>query len=157
VHTIILSLMLLIDFVQFSDGTTWFSNYPEATVKPEGLEAGAKAASEYLLKLLNREGAAAVMRQLSRIHADVPSDLFTRGEDKFGTFGFYCGVTNMAVRVRHAHEKAGLQRVEAVIRSFPSGAPANDAPNAGLVSYVNGSMNLPAYLKSLGYIEIPSP
>ncbi len=115
-------LTLMIDFVQFSDGTTWFSNYPEATVKPEGVEAGAKAAAEYLLKLLNREGAAAVMRQLSRIHADVPSNLFTPEEDKFGTFGFYCGVTNMVVRVRHAYEEGGLQRVEAVIESFPSSA-----------------------------------
>lgn len=113
-------LTLIIDFVQFSDGTTWFSNYPEATVKAEGVEAGAKAGAEYLLKLLNRDGTAAVMQRLSRIHADVPSDLFTREKDRFGIFGFYCGVTNMAVRVRHAYEEGGSQRVEAVIGSFPS-------------------------------------
>ena len=113
-------LTLMIDFVQFSDGTTWFSNDPSATVKPEGVDAGAKAAADYLLKLLNREEAAAVMRQLSRIHADVPSDLFRPEQNRFGTFGFYCGVTSMAVRVRHAYEEGGLEKVEALIRSFPS-------------------------------------
>ena len=115
-------LTLTIDFVQFSDGTTWFSTSPEATVKPDGVEAGAKAAAEYLLKLLEREGAAAAMRELPRIHADVPSDFFTPEIDKFGTSGFYCGVTNMTVRVRHAYEDGGLERAEAVIRSFPSSA-----------------------------------
>jgi hypothetical protein len=115
-------LTLTMDFVQFSDGTTWFSTSPEATAKPEGVEAGAKAAAEYLLKLLNREGAAAVIRELPRIHADVPSDFFTVELDKFGTFGFYCGVTNMAVRIRHANEEGGLERVASAIRSFSSRA-----------------------------------
>jgi hypothetical protein len=64
------------------------------------------------------------MRELQRIHADVPSDFFTPELDKFGTFGFYCGVTNMAVSVRHAYEEGGLERVEALIRSFPSSAGA---------------------------------
>jgi hypothetical protein len=115
-------LTLTMDFVQFADGTTWFSTSPEATVKPEGLEAGAKAAAEYLRKVLEREGAAAVIRELPRIQADVPSVGFSPEENKFGTFGFYCGVTNMAVRIRHAYEEGGLQRVEALIRSFPSSA-----------------------------------
>ena len=115
-------LTLTIDFVQFPDGTTWFSTHPGATVKPEGVEAGAKAAAEYLRKVLERAGAAAVMRELPRIHADVRSDFFTPEVDKFGTFGFYCGVTNMAVRVRYAYEEGGLERVEAVVRSFPSRA-----------------------------------
>ena len=35
-------LTLTIDFVQFEDGTTWFSNSPNSTVKAEGFEAGAK-------------------------------------------------------------------------------------------------------------------
>jgi hypothetical protein len=113
-------LTLTIDFVQFSDGTTWYSTRPEATVKPEGVEAGAKAAAEYLRKVLEQEGVAAVMRELPRIHADVPSDFLKPQVDKFGTFGFYSGVTNMAVRIKHAYEEGGLERVEAVIRSFLS-------------------------------------
>ena len=115
-------LTLTIDFVQFSDGTTWFSTSRETKVKPEGLEAGAKAAAEYLRTVLDREGAAAVIRELPRIHADVPSHFFTPEVDKFGTSGFYCGVTNITVRVQHAYEDGGLERVEALIRSLPSGA-----------------------------------
>lgn len=110
-------LTLMIDFVQFSDGTTWFSSSPKATVKPEGVEAGAKAAAVYLRKMLEREGAAAVMQELPQIHADVPSNFLTLSVEKFGTFGFYCGVTNMVVRVRRAYEEGGFEKVEAIIRS----------------------------------------
>jgi uncharacterized protein YodC (DUF2158 family) len=115
-------LTLTIDFVQFSDGTTWFSTSPEATVKPGGVEAGARDAAEYLCRLLDREGAAAVMRELPRIRADVVGEFFTPEVDKFGTFGFYCGVTKMEVLVRHAYEEGGLERVAAAIRSFSSSA-----------------------------------
>ena len=115
-------LTLTIDFVQFADGATWFSTSSNATVKPEGVEAGASAAAEYLRTLLAREGAAAVLRELPRIHADVQDDFFAPEVDRYGTSGFYCGVTNMAVRVQHAFEEGGLERVEAAIRSFPSSA-----------------------------------
>ncbi len=110
-------LTLTMDFVQFSDGTTWFSSSSNATVKPEGVEAGAKAAADYLRKVLEREGAAAVIQELPQIHADVRNDSFTSSADKFGTFGFYCGVTNMVVRVRRAYEEGGLEKVEAIIRA----------------------------------------
>src|SRR5688500_10352004 len=38
-----------VDFVQFADGNVWYSDPPQATVKPEGVRAGAEAATKHLL------------------------------------------------------------------------------------------------------------
>jgi hypothetical protein len=113
-------LTLTIDFVQFADGTTWFSNSPQSTVKPDGLRAGAKAAANYLLTVMTRDGVQAVMTSLPRIHADVSEPFGSVNNPEFGIFGFYCGVTNIAVRVEHEYEEGGPERVEAFLCSYPN-------------------------------------
>ena len=112
-------LTLTIDFVQFADGTTWFSNSPQSMVKPDGLRAGAKAAANYLLAVMSRDGTQTVMESLPRIHADVREPDGQATNPEFGIFGFYCGVTNIAVRVEHEYENRGGQGVETFLRSFP--------------------------------------
>src|SRR6266404_5901420 len=111
-------LTLTIDFVQFEDGTTWFSNSPHSTVKAEGLEAGVKAAASYLLAVMSRDGVGSVMATLPRIHADVAEPNGTFANPESGIFGFYCGVTNTAVRLQHEYKDGGAQRVETFLRSF---------------------------------------
>jgi hypothetical protein len=111
-------LTLTIDFVQFADGATWFSDSPHSTVKPEGVKAGAKAAATYLLAVLNRDGIEAVMEALPRIHADVMEPGGTANEPDFGIFGFYCGVTNTAVRVEHEYKERGADGVKPLLRSY---------------------------------------
>lgn len=110
-------LTLTIDFVQFADGSMWFSNARGATVRPEGVESGAKAAAEYLRQVLEREGAEAVMQRLPRIHAEVEEPRGSGVHSEFGRFGFYNGVTNMSVRVRHAYGEGGLKKVETFLQS----------------------------------------
>jgi hypothetical protein len=112
-------LTLTIDFVQFADGTTWFSNSPHSTVKPDGLAAGAKAAANHLLTVMSRDGVQAVMDTLRRIHADVREPDGADTNPEFGVFGFYCGVTNTVVRVEHEYEDGGALRVETFLRSYP--------------------------------------
>ncbi len=104
-----------IDFVQFADGDIWYSDPPSATVKPEGVRAGAQAATEHLLRILESDGAAAVMDALPRIRADVDYPDFSTRE-VFGHSGFYCGVTNTEVRVQHAYQEGGLSQVEDLLR-----------------------------------------
>src|SRR5436190_3881510 len=111
-------LTLTIDFVQFADGTTWLSNSPHSTVKADGLEAGAKAAASHLLAVMNRDGVGTVMATLPRIHADVTEPNGTSANPGFGIFGFYCGVTNTAVRLEREYRDGGAQRVETFLRSF---------------------------------------
>ena len=110
-------MTLTIDFVQFSDGATWFSSDPGATVKPEGVGAGARAAAAHLLGVLERDGPAAVMAGLPRIHADVRGPFGRGAAPEFGSFGFYSGVTNMVVRVEDANAEGGLERVAAMLRA----------------------------------------
>ncbi len=110
-------LTLTIDFVQFADGTMWFSGDQKSTVKPEGIRAGAKAAAAHLLQVLERDGPDAVMEALPRIHADVRGPFGHSAPEDFGSFGFYDGVTNMVVRFSHAHAKGGPGAVEAALRA----------------------------------------
>jgi hypothetical protein len=106
---------LSVDFVQFADGDVWYSDPLKATVKPEGVRAGAQAATKHLLRILESDGAAAVIDALPRIRADVASPDFSTRE-VFGYFGFYCGVTNIEVRVQHAYQEGGLLQVEDLLR-----------------------------------------
>jgi hypothetical protein len=99
-----------VDFVQFADGDVWYATPPRATVKPEGVRAGAQAATEYLRKVLESEGAAAVMNALPYIRLKVEPPEFSTNE-AFGYFGFYDGVTNTVVRVEHAYRERGLSGV----------------------------------------------
>ena len=100
-----------VDFVQFADGDVWYSDPPKDSVKPEGVRAGSQAAAKHLLRILESNGAAAVMDALPRIRADVDSPEFSTRE-VFGDFGFYCGITNIEVRVQHAYQEGGLSEVE---------------------------------------------
>jgi hypothetical protein len=105
-------LAVCVDFVQFADGDVW---YPEPTseyVKPEGVRVGARASIEYLRRVLENEGAAAVMDVLPAIQTKVEFPDAAAKSEVFGTFGFYCGVTNTVVRVEDAYQKRGLTGVE---------------------------------------------
>lgn len=104
-----------VDFVQFADGDVWYATPPRATVKPEGVRAGARAAAEYLREVLESEGAAAVMQALPYIRLRVESPPFSTRE-AHGHFGFYDGVTNTVVRVERAYQRSGLSGVEDFLR-----------------------------------------
>lgn len=110
-------LTLTIDFVQFADGATWFSGDPRSTVKPDGVRAGAKAASTHLLRVLERDGPDGVLAALPRIHADVQGPFGHAADADFGSFGFYSGVTNVAVLVGHAHLQGGADALESALRA----------------------------------------
>jgi hypothetical protein len=112
-------LTLTLDFVLFADGSTWCSTAPEASVKPKGVEKGAQAAASYLRNVLNRDGAEAVMHTLPQIFVDVEEPLGSDTKSEFGMFGFYNGVTSIAVQVQHAYKEGGLKRVEALLQSYP--------------------------------------
>lgn len=104
---------LMVDFVQFTDGTTWYSGSGQETVHPDGVRAGARAAAEHLIKILGPAGSEAVMKALPRIHADV-RDPYATGHN-WG-LGYFCGVTNVSVKVQHANREGGLLAIEAALQ-----------------------------------------
>jgi hypothetical protein len=104
---------LMVEFVQFADWTTWYAGPGQKTVHPDGVRAGERAAAEHLIKVLGSAGPEAVLKALPSIHAHV--------HDRFAThevwgFGYYCGVTNVSVRVQHANREGGLSAIEGVLR-----------------------------------------
>lgn len=85
-----------------------------------GVAAVSKAAAEHLLSVFECGGTAAVLEALPRLHAEVPSPLFSSHEHEFGTFGHYSGMTNMGVRVQHVHATGGLRGLADILRDFAS-------------------------------------
>lgn len=108
-------ISLMVDFVQFVDGSTWYSDPPQHTVKPEGVRAGAQAAFDHLREVFGSGGAPAVMEALPRIHLDVKEPDFSLRE-RYGDFGFYNGVNNAVVRVQYAYRRGGPPDVEALVK-----------------------------------------
>jgi hypothetical protein len=106
-------IALTVDFVQFADGTTWYSTDGQKFVHRDGVRAGAREAAEHLIKVLESSGPEAVLKALPRIHADVHDRLSTI---KTWGFGHYCGVTNVSVKVRHANQEGGLSAIEGALR-----------------------------------------
>jgi hypothetical protein len=104
---------LTVEFVQFADGTTWYSTDGQKFVHPDGVRAGACEAAEHLIKVLELSGPEAVLKSLPRIHLDVHDSSST-----FNTWGFghYCGVTNVVVKVQNANREGGLRAIESALR-----------------------------------------
>jgi hypothetical protein len=106
-------ITLTVDFVQFADGTTWYSTDGQKYVHPDGVRAGAREAAEHLIGVLKSSGPEAVLKSLPRIHADVNDGMSTI--NTWG-FGYYCGVTNVLVKVQHANREGGLKAIEGALR-----------------------------------------
>ena len=106
-------IALTVDFVQFDDGTTWYSTDGQKFVHLDGVRAGAREAAEHLIGVLESSGPEAVLKALPRIHADVSDRMSTI--NTWG-FGHYCGVTNAAVKVQHANQEGGLRTIESALR-----------------------------------------
>ena len=104
---------LTVDFVQFADGTTWYSTDGQKLVHRDGVRAVAREAAEHLIKVLESSGPKAVLKALPRIHADVHDRLSTI--NTWGV-GHHCGVTNVVVKLQHANKEGGLSAIEGALR-----------------------------------------
>jgi len=90
-------------------------NYSKYQIRSAAVCTAVRATAKHLRRILESNGAAAVMDALPRIRADVDSPDFSTRE-VFGDFGFYCGITNIEVRVQHAYQEGGLSQVEDLLR-----------------------------------------
>lgn len=107
------SIKLIVDFVEFTDGTTWGVDEFKSAEKLAGRRAGARATRERLLALLEAEGALAV------IHAVTPDEFtFEAPEGKSPEWldGFRLGVKSVRARVRHAGGMGDLKEIESALR-----------------------------------------
>jgi hypothetical protein len=100
-----------VDLVQFVDGDIWLTNLPTENIKPEGVQAGAQAATEYLQEVLEVDGAETVMNVLPNIKRKMALWRFSE-EGDFGLFGFDYGIKKVVLSVEYAYQKNGLSGVE---------------------------------------------
>jgi hypothetical protein len=105
-------ITITVDFLQFADGTTWLSSDPASGVTRAGLDAGARAAAQYLVDVWRLGGQTALQAALPRLHADVNDNWESR--ERHGTCGFYVGVTHTGVRV----QAAGPDTIEQTLREI---------------------------------------
>lgn len=104
-----------VDFVQFVSGEVWCSQACDSLVTAEGLQEGRRAAVLHLLRILERSDSADVMAKLAGLHADVNEPV---PAPTHGSFGFYKGVSNVAIRLHRAFERDGLEGVETLLRGL---------------------------------------
>jgi hypothetical protein len=91
-------LTITIDFVQLSDGTVWLTSDPQSVITRAGLDAGTRAAGDYLLRVWRQDGKDGLAAALGRIHFDVQDTEWTsEKQTRLGVFGFHAGVTLASV------------------------------------------------------------
>jgi hypothetical protein len=114
----VVKIILSIDFVEFTDGTTWGEDKEKSAELLAGRRAGAKTAREKLSERFQKEGAASVAQAIER---DGGGEEFAPPSDKSLIWqrGYTNGVKSIYARVRHAKSQGGLEKIkEAVDRPF---------------------------------------
>jgi hypothetical protein len=101
-----------IDFVEFTDGTTWGADSCETADHLAGERAGGRAAIEVLQGILKQEGLEAVWEKIknSPLELEPPEDHSDRWKS-----AFRAAVRNVVDRVRRAYYSEGLPEVETTL------------------------------------------
>lgn len=103
---------LAVDFVEFTDGSTWGRDVSKSAEQIAGMRAGAKASLEYLRKINEQSGNEAVIQALDETNVLMPpenqSDIWKRG--------FRSGASNIKYRVKRAYENEGIKGAEAELQ-----------------------------------------
>jgi hypothetical protein len=99
---------LAVDFVEFTDGSTWGEDLSNSVEKLVGIRAGVKAEQEYLLKINRENGIEAVIKAIDNPQEKLPpndqSDVWKRG--------FRMGVRSIRNQIKRVYEKEGVKAAE---------------------------------------------
>lgn len=101
------NLKLAVDFVEFTDGSTWGQDLSESAQRLAGLRAGAKTAQEFLLKAEKQNG----LDSFPKAFDDVKDLLPPEGQSQHWKSGFKSGVNNIKSRMERLYEKEGGEAV----------------------------------------------
>lgn len=101
-------ILLFIDFVEFTDGSTWGADGCESAQYLAGARVGAKAFAERLEKALEDVGAAAMLKSLTEIAGELEVPIV---ESPAWQKGFRDGVESMIYRVRETVSADGLPEI----------------------------------------------
>jgi hypothetical protein len=101
-------ILLFVDYVEFTDGSSWGADGCESAQYLAGARAGAKALAERLEKELANVGAAALMKSLNEIAGEIDVPV---AESQAWQKGFRVGIESMIYRVRQTVSDDGLPEI----------------------------------------------
>lgn len=107
------SIDLTLDFVEFSDGSTWGVDSCQSAERLSGLRAGAHAAKLRFKKKLDESGIDTLLAQL---YANDPDLAPPEGHSDAWKAGFRGAINTLRERVRQANVEGGLPDVEAALQ-----------------------------------------
>lgn len=102
-----------VDFVEFTDGSTWGKDNSNSAQQLAGIKAGVKATLEYLREINKQNGIEAVIEELSEMKELLPP------EDKSVIWkrGYQNGVRYIKLKIKRAFEKDRIKAVEAELQN----------------------------------------
>ncbi len=106
-------IRLSVDFIEFIDGTRWGPDTYNSGERLNGLRAGAIAATSYLLKVLQKTGAEAVMKiaEGETINILPPSD-----HSQEWLEGFRQGIEIIKGHLRQSYTNRSLTEIESILQ-----------------------------------------
>ena len=103
------SIKLVVDFVEFADGTTWGEDSSESAQQLIGLRAGAEMLLDYLKNINKQDGIEAVIKALDATKDTVP---LPENQNYIWQRGFRTGISVITVRFKKIYEKQGIKALE---------------------------------------------
>jgi len=107
---------LILDFVEFTDGSVWGVDGCQSAERLSGLRAGARVAKLRFKRKLDERGIDALLKQL---YTDDPDLAVPEGHSDAWKAGFRGAISSFRERIRRANEEGGLPEVnDALQRPF---------------------------------------
>lgn len=107
------SILVSLDFVEFTDGSTWGADIHKSAEKIAGQRAGARAALQYLLRISQSKGSSAILEAIEAEGFDSP---IPPDHSPEWASGFQSGVGHIKGRLIQAYKEGGVASIESTLR-----------------------------------------
>lgn len=97
-----------VDFVEFTDGTTWGLDVSNSSQTLAGMRAGGKAGQEYLLKIKGEKGINRVIEAVD----EVQNISLPENQNNDWQRGFKIGLRSLSSHIKNAYKKEGIKGIE---------------------------------------------
>jgi len=116
----LVSLTLSIDYVEFTDGTTWGKNTQRTAENIAGQREGRRQTAKKLREIFDNQGVGAVAGLVTQQGAEVVGP--PAGRSPEWEYGFRVGHNSVLYHLKTAYEKGGAHNLTAELRKQSEGA-----------------------------------
>lgn len=106
-------ILLFIDFIEFTDGSTWGADGCQSAQYLAGARSGARVLAERLENVFANGGAKAVVNSVKEVAGEIEVPV---AESNVWQSGFSAGVKSMIDRLRQAVSEGGLPEIEPALK-----------------------------------------